>query len=249
MRIAVISDIHGNDQALTAVLRDIERSSVDLVICLGDVATLGPSPKMVTEKVRLLNCPCIIGNHEEALSDPDNCDKYDIKGELLQNTIRWCLDNLSIEDMEFFEGFSPNLTLNVDEDRSVIFYHGSPNSSTQKILPQTSSDELDRLISAEKKVCMAVGGHTHVQMHRKHRNIQIVNPGSVGCAFSIPPAHPPSPSLLAVAEYAVLDFSGDVVQVELKSVPFDIKALLAILRSTSLPLREWWIDEYTRLGF
>lgn len=68
-RIALISDIHSNEVALRAVLSDIRRTGVDQVVCLGDVANLGPQPNAVIEVLAELGCPCIMGNHDEFLLD------------------------------------------------------------------------------------------------------------------------------------------------------------------------------------
>ncbi|MCA9955058.1 MAG: metallophosphoesterase family protein, partial [Anaerolineales bacterium] len=67
MRIALISDIHGNFVSLQAVIADIERQNVNEIIFLGDAATLGPQPHEVLQLLRQLGCPCIIGNHETYL--------------------------------------------------------------------------------------------------------------------------------------------------------------------------------------
>ena len=67
MRIALISDLHANEVALGAVLADIKRVGVDRIICLGDVATLGPHPESVLQTLRDLGCPCIQGNHDAFL--------------------------------------------------------------------------------------------------------------------------------------------------------------------------------------
>ena len=64
MRIALISDIHGNLVSLKVVLADIDRAGVDQIVCLGDVAALGPQPREVVEQLRALGCPCIMGNHD-----------------------------------------------------------------------------------------------------------------------------------------------------------------------------------------
>ena len=71
MQIALISDIHGNYTALEAALADIDRRHVDAIICLGDVATIGPQPRQVLDKLKELGCPCILGNHESALLEPE----------------------------------------------------------------------------------------------------------------------------------------------------------------------------------
>jgi hypothetical protein len=59
MRVALISDLHGNALALDAVLQDIARVGVDHTVCLGDTATLGPSPTAVLSRLRDLRIPCI----------------------------------------------------------------------------------------------------------------------------------------------------------------------------------------------
>lgn len=70
MRIAIISDIHGNLTALQAVLADIKLQKVDDIICLGDIVTLGPQPKEVLNALKELNCVIIKGNHDAAVVDP-----------------------------------------------------------------------------------------------------------------------------------------------------------------------------------
>src|SRR5690348_61501 len=75
-RVALISDIHSNEVALRAVVADIRRTGVDQIICLGDVANLGPAPNAVIEILAGLECPCIMGNHDEFLLDPSLVRAY-----------------------------------------------------------------------------------------------------------------------------------------------------------------------------
>ena len=76
MRIALISDIHGNQLALEAVLRDAHAQGADRVACLGDVATLGPQPLAVLHTLQELGCPCILGNHDSFLLQPELVARY-----------------------------------------------------------------------------------------------------------------------------------------------------------------------------
>ena len=76
MRIALISDLHGNEVALKAVLDDIEEVGVDQTICLGDVATLGPRPNAVLSMLRERGYPCILGNHDAFMIDPGLIHTY-----------------------------------------------------------------------------------------------------------------------------------------------------------------------------
>ncbi|MCE9573069.1 MAG: metallophosphoesterase [Deltaproteobacteria bacterium] len=67
MRIALISDLHANLVALDAVLADIAARGADQVVCLGDVATLGPHPREVLDRLRALDGPAILGNRRGRL--------------------------------------------------------------------------------------------------------------------------------------------------------------------------------------
>src|SRR3954451_10625351 len=70
MRVALVSDLHGNELALDAVLADARGAGYDQLVCLGDVATLGPRPDAVLWRLRDLGCPCVLGNHDEFMLDP-----------------------------------------------------------------------------------------------------------------------------------------------------------------------------------
>lgn len=65
MRLALLSDIHGNAFALEAVLNDLYRRRIDHIICLGDVLPFGPQPLECLNRVRELNCPVVMGNADE----------------------------------------------------------------------------------------------------------------------------------------------------------------------------------------
>jgi predicted phosphodiesterase len=74
MRVAIISDIHGNLPALEAVLADIHTQRVDAVYCLGDLVGYGASPNEVTERIRAEGIPTIVGNYDDGVGfDRDEC--------------------------------------------------------------------------------------------------------------------------------------------------------------------------------
>ena len=68
MRVAVISDMHGNDLAFEAVEVDIQQQRVDRIVCLGDAVQGGPQPAAVLQRLRRLNCPVVIGNADAWLT-------------------------------------------------------------------------------------------------------------------------------------------------------------------------------------
>lgn len=248
MKTAFISDMHGNAQAMSAVINDIEENSVDSIICLGDVATLGPSPREVLAMIRSLDCPCIIGNHEEALFDPENAADYDLKGELLANTLYWCLDQLKPEDMAFLKKFATTVSVELPRERTMLCYHGSPLSSVDSIDSNTPDEQLEHYFDFRKPISVAVGGHTHVQMLRQYRDSLIINPGSIGCAFRVPSLAPPAPSFSPIAEYAIIDIKGDNIFVDFKRISYNLKEFISTVNDSDLPLKAWWNDEFKSLG-
>ncbi|HEX5442031.1 MAG TPA: metallophosphoesterase family protein, partial [Ktedonobacterales bacterium] len=69
-KIAIIADIHGNLPALEAVLAAVAAEGVERIVCLGDVATLGPQPREVIARLRTLGCPVVMGNTDAILLAP-----------------------------------------------------------------------------------------------------------------------------------------------------------------------------------
>ncbi len=222
MRIALISDIHGNAVALEAVIAAIRHGGVDQIICLGDVATLGPEPDSAIEMLQELNCPCVLGNHDEFLLDPHLIHSYTDVSVVIE-AVDWCRDRLAAKHLAFLETFQPRIELQVDKQTSILFYHGSPRSHMENLLATTSPGDLDRMLGGYSATVM-IGGHTHIQMLRQHHGMLIVNPGSVGLPFKEFETSKP-PRLLQHAEYALIDIDNGAINVSLRRIPLN-KALL-----------------------
>src|SRR5262245_16313658 len=100
MRVALISDLHANVVALEAVLADARRLGVDRIVCLGDVATLGPRPGEMLARLRDLGCPCIMGNHDEFLLEPELIRGYS-EARVIVDSVDWCRAELSTGELDF----------------------------------------------------------------------------------------------------------------------------------------------------
>jgi putative phosphoesterase len=235
MRIGIISDIHGNFTALQAALKDMERQAVDSIICLGDIATLGPQPREVVAKVKELGCPCIIGNHESALLDLENTLKYQIAADLVP-ALEWCMQQLDSSDLDFMRSFMPTLEVSIEDNIKLLYFHGSPASNTDQLLSTTPVEEMSEYLSG-RQADIFIGGHTHIPMLRQHNGKLIVNPGSIGSAFhsAYQPGVPPS--LLPWAEYAVMEIENGAVGIDLRRVPFDVEKHNRLIASRGVPIR------------
>lgn len=242
MRIALISDIHGNQVAFDAVLADIEHQRPDRLIFLGDSITIGPQPLTVLEKLRSLDCDYVMGNHDAALLDLEHVLEYRIASTLVP-TIHWCAEQLEPADLDFLRGFVRTLSVPLGGDDTLFCYHGSPQSNTDLILATTPGESLDWLFNSHRATIMA-GGHTHIQMLRQHHGTLVVNPGSVGNAFVSAAVTDTEPELLPWAEYAIIEWIDGHISVDLRRLQFDIPALIDVLEASALPIKEWWLQQY-----
>lgn len=249
MKIAIISDIHWNAVALTAVLSDIKKNNIDSIICLGDVATLGPSPKEVIDILRDLNCPCILWNHEEALFNPEKAENYDIKWKLLKSALYWCLNKLEPKDIDFLKKFKSTISIKLENGKKLLCYHWSPNSTTGSIYSDSTHKFLDKTFNKDDMISIAIWWHTHIQILKQYNKILVVNPGSVWCPFDKLFQTSQTPSILPIAQYAIINNDKTNTYVELKQVEYDISKYVSIIKNSDNPLKEWWINEYKRLGY
>ncbi len=182
MRIALISDIHGNLVALEAALAAIAEAGADQIVCLGDVAALGPQPREVIDSLRARGIPVVMGNTDAWLLDPQPHPYRDEDTQRVYEVESWCAQQLSATDLEFIRTFRPIVEIPLDTGASLLCFHGSPRSNTEIILSTTPPDELDGMLTGYNAALMA-GGHTHTQMFRRHAQTALVNPGSVGLPF------------------------------------------------------------------
>src|SRR4029077_18736553 len=123
-RIALISDIHSNLLALRAVLDEIARTGVDQVICLGDVANLGPEPNAVIEILAERGCPCIMGNHDEFLLKPELVLSYD-EAPAIVRSVEWSRSRLSKSELDFIRGFERERKITLSGGTTLHVFHGS----------------------------------------------------------------------------------------------------------------------------
>jgi predicted phosphodiesterase len=178
MRIGLIADIHGNADALRAVLGELSTARLDRVVCLGDVAVLGPEPG---EVVRLLNdegCAVVRGNTDAWLLDAPS-DAIPPSPGPSQDLLTWTKSVLTEAEIAQIGGYPLVLDIDLGGGRVLRCAHGSPRSFEDVIGPATPVADACAMLGTEA-TAFAAGGHTHIQMVRRFEATTFVNPGSVG---------------------------------------------------------------------
>lgn len=242
MRIGFISDIHGNFTALEAVLADIRKQNIDQLICLGDTISLGPQPVEVLNALREWQTINLMGNHDLAILDPYKAAQYEITEHLVPD-LHWGRKRLSAEDFDFLRSFKDTHVIQFPNGIEVLAFHGSPLSTTHLIQATTATETLD-VYFADRKQDVFIGGHSHIQLHRRYGKKLILNAGSVGNAFvhAFTPGNPPN--LLPWAEYAIMEQAGNFLNVDMRRVYFDTDALIERVKESNIPGAEWWLKQY-----
>jgi predicted phosphodiesterase len=227
VRVALISDMHGNAVALRTVLEDVQRDDVDLIVSLGDVAQGGPQPRECVDILRELGCPCVYGNSDEFLITLDlgaEPVEDEERRERLLDTARWSREQLGADGLEFLLSFEPTV-----EVANLVCCHATPQSNEDVILPDTPRADAERMIGNPAANAVAAG-HVHLQWLRRFSNLLWFCVGSVGLVYEHKDPMDDVP-FLPWSEYAMFSDAG----VDFRRIPFDVDELLAAARANDFP--------------
>ena len=191
----MIADVHGNAPALRAVLDEIEREEVGLIVSCGDL-TWGPLPKETFELVRHLATPG--ASHSDSHSDwhsdshldgaararfvRGNADRAVLERVSETDRERWMQEHHDQALRDFLATFEDSVVIQVDGLGPVRFCHGSPRSDEECVTPETPEERV-REFSAAVDERVIVTAHVHIQFDREVAGIRSLNPGSVGLPY------------------------------------------------------------------
>ncbi len=247
MRLAIISDIHGNNLAFETVLADIQNQHIDQIVCLGDAIQGGPQPAEVVQNLRTLDCPVVMGNADAwLLSGFETADEGipPERKKKMEEIRQWSLSQLNEDDRELIADFQATITITLEKNLDLLCFHGSPVSFDDVILPAAPEEEFQKFLGAYSNHILC-GGHTHAQQVRRNGELYFFNPGSVGLAFS--PVQPEGQFLADHwAEYAILTTENGQANLEFRKIPFDVEKLIHIYGECGRPFADDAIAQYQR---
>ncbi|MCA9919853.1 MAG: metallophosphoesterase family protein [Anaerolineales bacterium] len=183
MKIAVISDIHGNMPALETVTADIEKWQPDQVIVDGDIVNRGPLSRASLEWVLARQAQdgwhIVKGNHEDYVLECANSKAVGPEFEVRQFA-HWAYEQV-VEYVPVIAQFPEQKSVFAPDGSELRVVHGSMRDNRDGIYPQTTDKELREQIAPPPAVF--VTGHTHRSLIRQIDETTVVNIGSVGASF------------------------------------------------------------------
>ncbi|UKB78711.1 metallophosphoesterase family protein [Chryseobacterium sp. MEBOG07] len=232
IQIAVFSDVHGNLPALDSVLKDIEKRGIRQKFCLGDLVDFAPWGNEVIEKIRSLNIPCLMGNHDERIA-------FDIpviplskhseeETEARFIAIDHSKKHITEENKRFLSALPFHLKLNYkigNRHWSIQLVHSSLTSN-DTYLYESENDEVFSNMLKESQSDVIVMGHTHLSFVKHFENNGwAVNAGSVGR----------SKEENRLASYLILTLDEENITPEIVQIAYPLEQTLLGIEKSGIP--------------
>jgi predicted phosphodiesterase len=232
VRIAIVSDIHGNRHAFEAVLDDIEASDCEEMWCLGDLVGYGAEPDACVELAREHAAVCLAGNHDMAVTGEIDLDEFSRGASL---AAQWTREVIDPDNLSFLGGLSPQA-----QEGQLALYHASPRDPVWEYV---LSALLAELCLDAQPTRMGLIGHSHVALSFVRREGELttgeprragteldvsegewlLNPGSVGQPRDGDPR----------ASWLLLDLDG--MSASFRRSDYDVAGAAAAIRAARLP--------------
>ncbi len=227
MKIAILADIHGNLQALEAVLKDIGHEGVDQVIVNGDLVNRGPNNVAVLETLWNENFSYTLGNHDDLVRkwvERDSDLPVAWFSDPFWKATAWVSEQLErtgwlaqLRDLPMTQRLEP------ENAPSVLISHGSPRHYREGYTERLATDDI-KSIAAAFPAQVYVGSHTHSTLDRRVARLRLLNTGAVGSPFNGDKR----------AQYLILHLKEGNWQADFRALDYDREAALKAYETTGL---------------
>jgi putative phosphoesterase len=216
MRVLIIADVHGNWEALQAVLTEPH----DVLLFLGDAVDFGPAPGPCLEALRARVTYGVRGNHDHGTAFGVSCRSYGAWQAWDEATHAHTLRLVEEQHRDFLRALPLQQRVEI-EGTSFHLTHAAPSDPLYRYLPADAPDATLAREAGLVDASILLVGHTHVPMIRQAGHRLVVNPGSVGMPRDGG----------AGARYAIWEDG----RVDLRQTPYDVEATVRSLRDLDLP--------------
>jgi putative phosphoesterase len=226
MKLALLSDIHGNLPALEAVLDDISRQGITTIWFLGDWIGHGPFPNQVVEKLRAVKVRGICGNYDRKVLEFDQ-NKRKLREKMEAGkyaSLKWTAQELGHTARVYLTALPAEFRLEVEGVRFLLV-HGSPVDDSEVLTAATPLTRLQALARQAGNPDVMLCGHSHQAFARRAGKVRFVNPGSAGRPFDGDNR----------VSYAVLEVARSQVKVTFRRLAYDVKRVAKAMQAAGLP--------------
>lgn len=221
MRVAVLSDIHGNLVALDACIADLAaQGGADVIVAAGDFCLDGAKPAKVLARLQELNAQCVRGNTERYLAAAPSTAPDSVE----DAQIVWTRNEVGDKWLEWMRALPFTLRIGDDENQLLIC-HANPTNDDEHVWPDADDALLERLIGAQERATAIAFGHLHLPYARLWRGKLLVNVASAGLPKDGD----------ARAGYAILTQRSGGWEVKHRRVEFDVKKAATQLAACGIP--------------
>jgi len=222
MRVAVISDIHGNQIALEAVLEDLShQSGMDHLVIAGDLCLNGPCPRQVLTMVQELSCPVIQGN-----VDAEVVNEAPEKGVKKRTTVGWTREQIGQAGIDYLASLPFSHCIFNPGGSDLLIVHANPLNLEDAIFPNALDSTLEHLLGSLGPAVGALAfGHLHIAYTRRWRHLLLADVGSCGL--------PRDEDLRAA--YGILTWQDNTWEAEIRRVVYDVKAVVKQIKTSGIP--------------
>jgi putative phosphoesterase len=223
MRVAILSDLHGNLHALNRCIEDLaSRGGADVLVAAGDLCLDGPKPREVLERLRELGALALRGNTDRmvALSDRNTLDPEDARA------VKWVRKRIGREWAIWLAELPLTLSFGNGEE-GLLVCHANPKNDDEHVWPDADDAQLERLFGDAVQRTFAFG-HLHLPYTRVWRGRTLVNVASAGLPKDGDPR----------AHYAILTERSGGWEVQERLVDFDLQKVARQLKKSGIPDRK-----------
>jgi predicted phosphodiesterase len=226
MKMAFISDIHGNAVALDAVLDDIQALGVERIVVMGDLCYRGPEPKRALDRIRELHCSVIKGNADEwTVRGVGAGEVPDAFLERMNMERDWTVSQLDAADLDYLNTLPVEWSLDEEGLPGIHAFHATPDSLFDIVKPDTATEELEARLIRREGAALYLYAHIHLPYVRYLNGKCIANLGSVGLPFDGMPR----------SSYLLVNVKEDGPDVTIRRVAYDMEKTIELYRRNDYP--------------
>lgn len=229
MKIGIISDIHGNINALDTVLKELKSKKIEKIICLGDLIGGAAKSEDVVQRIMQIKdkCICVRGNREKYIIEGMPLTVHDEKIKTSQEQLdrnEWIKNHLSKTSIEYIYNLPKEITYEIDGKKIYIVHYPMKEDGNFKRHIKVANLKENKEMFSDIDADIYLYGHTHKSIFNRDSNKIYINPGALGC-----------PGKTNNAPYGILKIDNNKVEYKQLVVEYNVETVIKDIKKIAFP--------------